>query len=240
LGAFRAVAQLISYEIPMLMSLVVPVMLAGSMGMNDLVRAQTVPFIIMAPVSALIYFITSLAENSRAPFDLMEADSELVAGINTEYSGLKFGMFYVGDFLHAFTLALVFTTIFMGGWAGPGAETYPVLGFLYFAMKTAIVYMFGLLVRFSLPRFRIDQMMSINWKLLTPLALVNLMVMAVAIKAVAELPLLVQVIALFGINAVILVAAAQILDRVEKRRKKARYTAAPRPIAMADRVSDQS
>ena len=122
LGAFRAVAQLVSYEVPMVIVLLIPVMLTGSMGMNDIVAAQRIPFIVLAPVACVIFFITSIAENGRAPFDLVEADSELVAGYNIEYSGLKFGFFFVADFLHAFTSALVFATVFLGGWQGPGAE----------------------------------------------------------------------------------------------------------------------
>jgi NADH-quinone oxidoreductase subunit H len=168
LGAFRAVAQLLSYEVPMIVSLLIPVMLTGSMNMNEIVRAQTVPFIIMAPIAALIFFISSLAENGRAPFDLLEAESEIVAGFNVEYSGLKFGFFFVGDFLHAFTIALLFSVIFLGGWSGPAADRIPILGLVYLMIKTSIVYFLGLLVRFSLPRFRIDQMMALNWKLLVP------------------------------------------------------------------------
>jgi len=108
LGGFRMAAQLLSYEVPMAITLLIPVMLTGSMGLNDIAAAQKIAFIFQAPVAALVFFITAIAENSRAPFDLMEADSEIVAGFNIEYSGLKFGMFYVADFLHAFTSALIF------------------------------------------------------------------------------------------------------------------------------------
>src|SRR5450830_1480434 len=159
LGAFRAVAQLISYEVPMVVSLLLPVMLAGSMKLNEIVRAQDVWFIVSAPIAAIIFFVSSMAENGRAPFDLMEAESEIVAGFNVEYSGLKFGFFFVGDFLHAFTIALLFSVLFLGGWRGPGADQIPLLGFVYMMIKTTVMYFIGLLVRFSLPRFRIDQMM---------------------------------------------------------------------------------
>src|SRR5512133_2161745 len=155
LGAFRAVAQMVSYEVPMVTVLLIPVMLSGSMGLNDIVAAQRVWYIVLAPAACLIFFISSLAENGRAPFDLVEADSELVAGFNIEYSGLKFGFFFVADFLHAFTSAIVFSTVFLGGWQGPGAVAYPILGFFYLLIKTSVVYFMMLAVRFTLPRFRI-------------------------------------------------------------------------------------
>lgn len=192
LGAFRAVAQLLSYEVPMVVSLLVPVMLAGSMNLNEIVRAQTLPFIVMAPVAALIFFISSIAENGRAPFDLLEAESEIVAGFNVEYSGLKFGFFFVGDFLHAFTIALLFSVLFLGGWNGPAADTIPILGFVYLMIKTSIMYFLGLLIRFSLPRFRIDQMMALNWKLLVPLSLATVVMTAIVDKLSPPLAPLVE------------------------------------------------
>ncbi len=113
------------------------------MNLNEIVRAQTVPFIVLAPIAALVFFISSLAENGRAPFDLLEAESEIVAGFNMEYSGLKFGFFFVGDFLHAFTIALLFAVIFLGGWNGPAADRIPILGFVYLMIKTSIMYFLG-------------------------------------------------------------------------------------------------
>ena len=181
LGAFRMVAQMISYEIPMVMSILVPVLISRSMGMNSIVQAQPVWFIVVAPLPALIFFISSIAENGRSPFDLTEAESEIVAGINIEYSGLKFGMFYVGDFLHAFTNSLLFTALFLGGWQGPGAEQYPILGFIYFFIKTVVVHFLGIAIRGAMPRFRIDQVMKLNWMLFTPIAL-----MAVVSTALIE------------------------------------------------------
>lgn len=182
LAGFRVVAQLVSYEVPMVLAMLIPVLLSHSMGLNDIVKAQPIWFIFMAPVAALIFFITGIAEVGRSPFDLIEADSELVAGFNIEYSGLKFGMFYVGDFMHAFTSAMVYTTLFLGGWQGPGAETYPILGFFYFGIKTFFVHFLTILIRGTLPRFRIDQVMNLNWKILTPIALVMVMATAVVEK----------------------------------------------------------
>ncbi len=232
LGGFRAVAQLISYEVPMVITLLIPVMFAGSMGVNDIVRSQSVWNIFLAPVAALLFLITSIAENGRAPFDLIEADSELVAGFNIEYSGLKFGMFFVADFLHAFVSAMVFSTIFLGGWRGPGAETIPVLGFVYLFVKTVLVYLFLLILRFTLPRLRIDQMMNVNWKFLTPLSLVNLAVMAVADKLLPTTPMLLRVGGLIVVNIVLWLLTEFVLDRVDKLHEKdLAVVAAPRPVA---------
>ena len=187
LGAFRTVAQLVSYEVPMVLALIVPTMLAGSMAMGEIVaRQRDVWFVFLAPLAALIFFISSLAEVGRTPFDLMEAESEIVSGYNVEYSGMKFGMFYVAEFLHAFTISALTATIFLGGWQGPGAAEYPLLGLVYFLIKTSLVYFVVTLMRFTLPRIRIDQMNDLNWKFLTPLALAVVIATAVADKAAVE------------------------------------------------------
>lgn len=183
MGGFRAVAMLVSYEVPMIITLLVPAMLAGSMNLNEIVKAQSVPFLLTAPVAALIFFITQVAESGRSPFDVVEAESELVSGFNTEYSGLKFGMFYVAEFLHAFTISMLFSTLFLSGWRGPGAEQFPLLGLVYLVIKTFAVYFVVILFRGSLPRFRIDQMLSLNWKVLTPLALVAVFMTALVDKS---------------------------------------------------------
>lgn len=185
LGAFRVVAQLVSYEIPMVLSLLVPVLLIGSMSMQDIVRGQLgMWFIFAMPVSAIIFFISNLAETGRAPFDLIEAESELVAGYNIEYSGMKFGLFMANEFMHAFTANLLFTVLFLGGWAGPLAEEVPLLGFVWLMLKTFVVYIPSLILRATVPRVRIDQMMGFNWKFLVPISIVNVIVMAFLIKLV--------------------------------------------------------
>ncbi|MPN32634.1 NAD(P)H-quinone oxidoreductase subunit 1, chloroplastic [bioreactor metagenome] len=207
------------------------------MCINDIVKSQSVWNIFLAPVAALLFFITSIAENGRAPFDLIEADSELVAGFNIEYSGLKFGMFYVADFLHAFTSAMVFATIFLGGWRGPAAETLPVLGFLYLLLKTLAVYLLMLVLRFSIPRLRIDQMMNVNWKFLTPLSLINLVVMAVAAKLVPAAPMLLRVGILVVINLVMWLITDRILSMVESKHDKERVIVSkPLPVARPEKV----
>jgi NADH-quinone oxidoreductase subunit H len=184
LGAFRAVAQMVSYEVPMVLALLVPVLLSGTMGINSLVKAQSVWFILLSPLAAFIFFISSQAEVGRAPFDLLEAESEIVTGFQVEYSGLKFGMFFVGEFLHAFTISALFSALFLGGWRGPWAEQVPILGLAYFVIKTSIVYFFVILLRIAAPRMRIDQMLNFNWKFLVPLGLLLVMVTAVVEKLV--------------------------------------------------------
>src|SRR5512137_52053 len=166
----------------MVLSLLIPVLLAQTMGVTCIVLQKGVTFIVVSPLAAL-FFISSQAEIGRAPFDLLEADSELVAGYQTEYSGLKFGMFYVGEFLHAFTISALTATLFLGGWRGPFAEQFPILGVAWFFIKAFIVYFAVALIRISMPRLRIDQMLNFNWKFLTPLALVLLIFTAIVDKA---------------------------------------------------------
>ena len=229
LGGFRAIALLISYEVPMVVSLLIPVVLTGSLGVNDIVKAQSVPFILTAPVAAFIFFISSVAESGRAPFDLVEAESEIVAGFNIEYSGLKFGMFFVAEFLHAFTISLLFSTLFLGGWRGPWAEQYPMLGFVYLVIKTFLVYFVVILFRGSLPRFRIDQMMDLNWKLLTPMALVSLIITALVAQPLASLPI-VRPVALFVVNAAVMIIFMGWAGRQVNRKRP--IVGKPRPLAV--------
>ena len=222
LGAFRTVAQMVSYEVPMVIAMLVPVILARSMGMTDIVEAQDgVWFIVVAPVTALIVLITSIAELGRTPFDLIEAESEIVAGFHIEYTGMKFGLFYAGELLHALTVGAIFSTLFLGGWRGPGAETYPILGIFYFFIKAFFLYWVIMWVKYSLPRIRIDHMLSFNWKFLTPLALVVLMVTAVLEKVLINYPTLVYTSVMLGANLVIIWITVLILRsraRIERQR----------------------
>ncbi len=236
LAAFRAVAQLISYGVPLVITMLIPVMFSGSMALNDIVVAQDVWYILLAPLAALVFFITNLAEIGRAPFDLVEAESELVSGFNIEYSGLKFGMFYVAEFLHALTVSLIFATLFLGGWRGPGAVEYPVLGILYYTLKTSVVYFLIILLRASLPRFRIDQMMAVNWKLLTPLSLFLLMVTALVYRLVFTQPQIVRILVLLVVNGIVLGVLNLILAQVEKRNPRRPLVTEPRPVARAESI----
>ncbi len=222
LGAFRTVAQMVSYEVPMVIALLVPVILARSMGMTDIVSGQNgVWYIVVAPLAAMLVLITSIAELGRAPFDLTEAESEIVAGFHIEYTGMKFGLFYAGELLHALTVGAIFSTLFLGGWRGPGAETYPILGYFYFFIKAFFLYWVIMWVKYSLPRIRIDHMLSFNWKFLTPLALVVLIVTAVLDKALADSSTFIYTSVLFGANLVIIWVTVLILRsraRIERQR----------------------
>jgi NADH-quinone oxidoreductase subunit H len=224
LGAFRTVAQMVAYEVPMVLVLLVPTMLAGSMSIGSIVEQQSgLWFALLAPFAALIFLTSSIAELGRAPFDLLEAESELVAGFNTEYTGIKWGMFFASEFLHGLTVAALFSAIFLGGWQGPGAETRPMLGLVYFIIKTLVVYFSVTLLRFSMPRIRIDQLLDLNWKFLTPLALAAVSVTAVADKVVEMMDLnrlVVHVLVNAGLLVVTLLAVrtrAWVLRRREER-----------------------
>lgn len=229
LGAFRTVAQMVSYEVPMVIALLVPVILAGSMGLVDIVESQSVWYIVVAPLALLIVFITSVAELGRAPFDLVEAESEIVAGFHIEYTGMKFGLFYAGELLHALTVGAIVSTLFLGGWRGPGAETYPILGVIYFFIKALFVYWVTMWVKYSLPRIRIDHMLGFNWKFLTPLSLVILMVTAIAHRLLVDSSTLVYVLCMLGLNLVVGWITLQIL-RTRARLERQRV-AEPKPIA---------
>jgi len=229
LGAFRAVAQLISYEVPMLITLMVPVLLARGMGMVDMVKDQTVWFIVLAPVSGIIFLVSSIAEIGRTPFDLLEAESEIVAGYHTEYTGMKFGMFFAAEFLHAFTVGVLFAIFFLGGWRGPGAEATPLLGVIYLMLKGFFGYFIVMWVRSTLPRIRIDHMLALNWKFLTPLSLALLILTAIVEKVFEGNAW--RVPALLIGNALILIVSYYFTRAISRRVTKERVTFKKRPVA---------
>ena len=173
LGAIRGAAQMISYEVFMGMSLMGVVIMAGSLNMTDIVIAQKkMWFIIPQFIGFVIFFIGGVAEAHRLPFDIVEAESELIAGYHSEYSGLKFGLFFVGEYLGITLISALITTLFFGGWLGFGFLP-PVFWFL---LKTFAFIMVFILLRAALPRPRYDQLMSLGWKILLPLSLLNLLV----------------------------------------------------------------
>lgn len=188
LGAFRVVAQLVSYEVPLVLSLLIPVMFASSLSMQEIVLAQHgMWFFFMSPLAAIIFFISAQAETGRAPFDLLEAESELVAGFNIEYSGMKFGLFFAGEFAHVMTNGVLIAHLFFGGWWGPGVSVdggiiSNILGIIYLTLKTSVFYLFSLLLRNSVPRIRIDQLMNFNWKFLVPISILNILVVSFIIQ----------------------------------------------------------
>ena len=172
LGSIRGLAQLISYELSMGLSLVPVVMLARSFRLSAIVEAQAqVPFICYQPLAFAIFLISITAECKRVPFDIPEAEGELVAGFHTEYSGMRFGLFFVGEYINVIVLGGLATTFFLGGWHGPLLP--PVA---WFSLKTAAFAFFFIWVRGTLPRLRYDQLMHFGWKVLTPLALLNILV----------------------------------------------------------------
>ncbi|MEK6256628.1 MAG: NADH-quinone oxidoreductase subunit NuoH [Chloroflexota bacterium] len=230
IGAFRSVAQLISYEVPLFLALLIPVLLARTMGVDGIVQAQDTWFVFLAPLPALIFFISSLAEIGRTPFDLLEAESEIVAGFHIEYSGMKYGMFMAGEFLHAFTISVLTAIMFFGGWRGPGAEIYPVLGLVYLMIKSFFFYFIVMWIRSTLPRMRIDHMLAFNWKFLTPLSLVLLIVTALVDKAFEASSLHLPV--LLGANFIVLLVTIQVLRVASRRSEKQLQTFEPRPVAI--------
>ncbi|MGQ9850261.1 MAG: NADH-quinone oxidoreductase subunit NuoH [Aggregatilineaceae bacterium] len=231
LAAFRAVAQLVSYEVPMVLALLVPVLLAGSMSTQEIVRQQHIWYVFAVPLTVLIFLISSQAETGRGPFDLLEAESELVSGFHIEYSGIKFGMFYVAEFLHAFTAGVLTAILFLGGWRGPFAQDVPLLGFFYLMIKGLFVYWVLVWVRMTVPRVRIDHLLDFNWKFLVPVGLVNLLVVAFVWKLIPGTneinstgDALVPTLALLLVNvAMILVIGALLAER--GRRERARIQA---------------
>ncbi|MCS7259722.1 MAG: NADH-quinone oxidoreductase subunit NuoH [Anaerolineae bacterium] len=182
LGALRTSSQMLSYTLPMGVALLSMVTIAGSFSLLDIVNAQRgLWFVVLQPLGFLIYFIAGLAETNRSPFDLPETENELVAGFTTEYGGMKFALFYMGEYINMITISALATTFFLGGWWGPFAAQLPILGIFYFVLKVAVMIFVIIWVRASLPRVRYDQLMRFCWKFLLPLALVNLMVTATAV-----------------------------------------------------------
>jgi NADH-quinone oxidoreductase subunit H len=181
LGAFRSVAQLVSYEVPMVLALLIPIILARSMSMQQLVESQSIWFVVVVPLSALIFLVSALAELGRTPFDLLEAESEIVAGFHTEYSGMKFAMFFLAEFLNMFTVAAVATTLFLGGWQPPLPGLAFIPSWLWFLGKSLFLVFIIMWFKWTYPRLRVDHLMDFAWKVLLPLAFLNIMLTALGV-----------------------------------------------------------
>jgi len=174
LGAMRAAAQMISYEIPLVLSIITVVMFAGSLSMQKIVEGQSKLWFVFQPnlaIAFIIYIISAVAETNRVPFDIPEAESELVAGFHTEYSGMKFAMFFLGEYTNLFIVSAIAATLFLGGWQGPFLP--PVIWFL---IKTYGIITVMMWFRWTFPRIRVDQLMGFTWKVLTPISFANLAV----------------------------------------------------------------
>ena len=189
LGGLRSSAQMISYELAMGLSTVGVLLIANSLSLTSIVDAQrqwwhlgplAIPSwnVFVQPHAFLIFMICALAETNRAPFDLPEAEGELVAGFHTEYSSMKFGLFFLGEFMNVISISCVAVTLFLGGWSGPGPE---MLGIVWFMLKLSALLFFFIWVRWTYPRLRYDQLMDLGWKALLPLSLANVVLTALVI-----------------------------------------------------------
>ncbi|RFU62202.1 NADH-quinone oxidoreductase subunit NuoH [Peribacillus saganii] len=178
LGGMRAAAQMISYEIPLVMSVIGVILLAGSLNLNDIVAAQEdVWFIVLQPIGFIVFLIASIAELNRVPFDLPEAESELVAGFHVEYSGFRWAFFMLAEYVYLFAMASLTTVLFLGGW-----HPLPFLAFIpgavWFALKFSLIIFVLIWIRSTFPRIRADQLMEFGWKVLLPVALANIFLTA--------------------------------------------------------------
>ncbi len=207
ISGLRTVAQMISYEIPMVLSVVGVLLLVGSLSMVSIVEAQgqwRLPFIVLQPLAFVLYFTAAVAEVNRSPFDLPEAESEIVAGYHIEYSGIKFAMFLLAEYINAFSICAIAATVFLGGWQGPILPSWA-----WFFIKSYSLYVVLIWLRGTLPRLRVDQLMNFAWKTLVPLTLANLMITALVAKLVphhsligAAAFLVVNVVMVMGIAVV--------------------------------------
>jgi NADH-quinone oxidoreductase subunit H len=219
LAGFRVVAQLLSYEIPMVLAMFAPVLWVGSMKLGTLTAAQGLTigpvnlglnwYVLLMPGAALIFLISALAESEQTPFDLLEAESELIAGFHIEYSGMKFAMFFLAQFLNTFFLGGIAVMLFFGGWQGPFAEQVPLLGFIYFLIKTFAFYILVMWIKGTFPRVRVDQMMAFAWKVLVPLVLGLILWQMLAMKLFT--PVWLQYVTVLAGNLVVLFVVARVL-----------------------------
>ena len=183
MGGLRSSAQMISYELSLGMSLVGVILIAGTLDIYSIVEQQSGWAglrwnIFFQPVGFIIYLISAIAETNRVPFDLPEAETELVAGFHTEYSSIKFLLFFNAEYINMITVSVLATSLFLGGWQGPFVNQFPLLGVLYFFLKIAFFLFLYIWLRGTLPRFRFDQLMNFGWKFLIPVAILNIVVTA--------------------------------------------------------------
>jgi len=221
IGAFRQVAVMVSFEIPMLTMLLIPTIFAGSMGMSTIIESQNVWYFFLAPLGALIFLIAAIAELGRAPFDMAEGESELVSGYNIEYSGMKFGMFYAGELLHAFTFGGFWAILFFGGYRFFGLEDVsPFLAIAVIIFKAFLGYWIIMWVKYTLLRIRIDHMLAFNWKFLTPLSFVLLMVIALMNALLAGTPTWIYITGMFLSNVLVAWLATEIARAYSRRERE--------------------
>jgi NADH-quinone oxidoreductase subunit H len=231
LAGFRVVAQLLSYEIPMVLALLSVVFLTGTMSFGAISEFQSLYIAgfnvglgwigFLMPGVLLIFFISTLAEAELTPFDLLEAESELIAGFHIEYSGMKFAMFFLAQFVIAWVWAALVAALFLGGWQGPFVDQLPILGVVYFFAKAYFVYVLQQWIRGTFPRVRIDQMMSFAWKVLVPAMIGLIVVQAIVLKL--PVSIVVQYVMIFAANIALIAIVANALSnhfRLETTRTK--------------------
>ncbi|MDE2860790.1 MAG: NADH-quinone oxidoreductase subunit NuoH [Chloroflexota bacterium] len=231
-GAMRGVAQLVSYEVPLVLSIVGVLLLAGSLSLVDIVESQRIPFILIQPLGFFIFIVAISAEMNRSPFDIVEADSELVAGFHTEYSGMKWGTFQLAEFIAPFGAASIITTLFLKGWEGPVLPSH-----LWFFIKVWAIWFILLWVRATLPRLRVDQIMALAWKFLFPLGLINLFITA-GLLLIWEDPTTIQLWAMGGINWVIALVCLVVSSHLMSDKLTARPPLAPVPGRSSGRAQE--
>lgn len=231
-GAMRGVAQLVSYEVPLVLSIVGVLLLAGSLSLVDIVDSQRIPFILIQPLGFFIFIVAISAEMNRSPFDIVEADSELVAGFHTEYSGMKWGTFQLAEFIAPFGAAAIITTLFLKGWDGPVLPSH-----LWFFIKVWAVWFVLLWVRATLPRLRVDQIMALAWKFLFPLGLINLFITA-GLLLIWEDPTIAQLWMMGGINWVVALACLVASSHLISDKLSTRAPLAPVPGRSSGRAQE--
>ena len=185
MGGIRSSAQMVSYELSLGLAWLGPILLANSMSLESIVEAQrSMWFVVFQPVGVLVFFIAALAEVNRAPFDMPEAEQELTAGYHVEYSGMKFALFFMAEYIKMIAVCVIAATLFLGGYLGPFVDRLPWLGPLYLLLKVVALLFVMVWVRATLPRFRYDRLMAFGWKILMPLALANVLVTAVVLVVI--------------------------------------------------------
>ena len=189
LGGLRTSAQMLSYELPMGVALLGIIMITGTLQITEIVAFQSgwvglKWLVLFQPIAFIIFFISSLAEAGRSPFDLPETENELIAGFATEYGGMKFGLFFGAEYVHMIVVCFIMATLFLGGWSGPLATQVPLLGIFYLLIKVAFLLFLMIWVRASTPRVRFDKLMKFNWKFLLPLSIANAIVTALVLAVI--------------------------------------------------------
>lgn len=234
LGALRQVAAMVSYEIPMVITLLVPTILAGTMGLLGISQAQQgLWYVFLSPLAALIFLISAVAELGRTPFDLSEGESEIVAGFHIEYSGMKFGWFYAGELLHAFTFGGFWGILFFGGYHLFGLENLgPLVAAAIVLFKALLGYWVIMWIKYTLLRVRIDHMLAFNWKFLVPLSLVVLMVTALLNTLLRDASAWLYALGLFLSNVIVGWLTVEIL-RSRSRAERLKVEGAAQPVMEA-------